>query len=98
MKVMAYECPLCGDLVFSRARHDFRYCSCKEIAVDGGFDYSRLCFNNKPPKPVEIEVDLTKKQLYDDWNIIAKKDEYGIIKKNGKKPKWLTKIYKDNIK
>ena len=24
--------------------HDFRYCSCKSVAVDGGCEYLRRCF------------------------------------------------------
>ena len=44
MKVQAIVCPKCGDTLFSRARHDFRYCSCGEVAVDGGFDYVRIVY------------------------------------------------------
>ena len=42
IKVIAVKCPECGDLIYSRARHDFRYCSCGEIAIDGISDYSGI--------------------------------------------------------
>ncbi len=35
------ECTKCGDIVFSRHRHDFAQCSCGSIAADGGMDYFR---------------------------------------------------------
>ena len=93
MKITAFRCPKCKDIVFSRARHDYRNCSCGEIAVDGGFDYCKLAFITEPPKPVELEIDVTKKELYDDWNFINKKDKYGLLKK-GRKRKWVKEIIK----
>jgi hypothetical protein len=35
------KCLKCGDVIYSRNRHDFKYCQCKAIAVDGGLDYIR---------------------------------------------------------
>lgn len=37
----AAQCRLCGDVIVSRHRHDWRACSCGEIFVDGGNDYLR---------------------------------------------------------
>lgn len=34
-------CLKCGETVYSRNRHDFKYCKCQAIAVDGGHDYLR---------------------------------------------------------
>lgn len=31
----------CGEIIESQHRHDFKYCSCKIVAVDGGKDYLR---------------------------------------------------------
>ena len=42
MKVYTVKCPKCGDRIYSRARHDFRYCSCNYLFVDGGFEYTRI--------------------------------------------------------
>ena len=37
----AAECAKCGDVIESMFRHDFRYCKCGEIFVDGGTAYIR---------------------------------------------------------
>lgn len=86
MKVNALKCPICEDTVYSRATHDFRNCSCGSIAVDGGFDYMKICWDDnkikKRPVSIEVEVDVSKKELYNDWNNFINK--YGIIKSNKK--------------
>ncbi len=78
MNVTAIKCPDCKDTVFSRAQHDFRWCSCKSVAVDGGFEYLKISFTKELPERFEITVDATKKDLYDDWS--SEKNKYGIIK------------------
>lgn len=35
------KCTLCNDLIESVTRHDFKYCQCGAIFVDGGRDYFR---------------------------------------------------------
>ncbi len=35
------ECLKCGDIIESMFRHDFRWCSCRNIFIDGGNDYLR---------------------------------------------------------
>lgn len=78
MKINAIQCDKCGDIVYSRARHDMRGCNCGEVAIDGGFDYNKICFRTSPPKRVEIEVNATKAELYNDWN--NRIDDFGLIK------------------
>lgn len=39
IKHNAIKCLKCGDVVESVARHDFRWCKCRSVAVDGGKDY-----------------------------------------------------------
>jgi hypothetical protein len=75
MKIKTHTCPHCKTVLFSRARHDFRGCKCGECFVDGGFDY----FRGLGPLEYkgEIELDVTKKELYDDWNLQT--DKYGKI-------------------
>lgn len=38
------KCAKCGDIIESLHRHDFKWCSCRSVAVDGGQDYQRVCF------------------------------------------------------
>jgi len=33
------RCNKCGDVIESETRHDFKWCKCKSVAVDGGHDY-----------------------------------------------------------
>ena len=84
MKIHAIRCNKCGDTVYSRARHDFRYCSCGSVFADGGLEYQRYGFGKSYVDElptftaVEIDVDVTPKELYDDWN--HRHDCYGLIK------------------
>ena len=79
MKVSAVRCRGCGDTIYSRARHDFHWCSCESVAVDGGFEYLKLSAKTEADfEHLQIEVDATKRQLFDDWNSSA--DKFGVIK------------------
>lgn len=42
MAVDAIRCKSCDDVIFSVNRHDFRYCFCRAVAIDGGRDYTRI--------------------------------------------------------
>ena len=75
-KVTAIKCPKCKDTIYSCARHDFRQCSCGEVAIDGGFDYVRVIGATETK---QLEIDATRKDLFDDWNK-NKKRKYGLIK------------------
>lgn len=37
------KCKLCGDVIESTYTHDFKWCSCESVAVDGGKSYLRRC-------------------------------------------------------
>lgn len=37
------RCTKCHDVIESFNRHDFKWCSCHSIAVDGGRDYLKRC-------------------------------------------------------
>jgi hypothetical protein len=80
MIILAIKCLGCNDIIYSRARHDFHYCSCGKTFVDGGFDYLRAGFDEKVGyATVNVEVEgVTKESLYEDWN--KGLDKYGVIK------------------
>lgn len=84
MKVAGVICKSCGTFVYSRARHDFRYCHCKSIAVDGGPGFTRIIGNGEF-EIAETEINATLSELYDDWNLYEKPDVYGWIKDFKKK-------------
>ena len=48
IKRNAIKCNHCGDVIESTHVHDFKWCSCKTVAVDGGKDYYKRSFVNSP--------------------------------------------------
>jgi len=78
MIINAIKCPSCNDIVYSRARHDMRGCSCGDVAIDGGFDYRKVSYRKFSPESIQLDLDITKAELYTDWN--NRVDEYGLIK------------------
>ena len=66
------KCKYCGDVIESRSRHDFKFCSCKKVAVDGGKDYLRRLFTVSPAdfedlsEVVETEENPSEEKETDD--------------------------------
>ena len=44
------KCKKCGDIIESTSVHDFKWCSCGAVAVDGGHEYLRRCFDGNSPE------------------------------------------------
>jgi hypothetical protein len=82
--VRCIQCPQCKDVIYSRCRHDMRWCSCGTCAIDGGFDYIKICckddtvFETLMEDVLHIDVPVTKRQLYDDWNY--RFNQFGLLK------------------
>ena len=49
----AIKCKHCGDVIESKLRHDFVWCSCESCFVDGGHDYLRRGFKTSPEEDYE---------------------------------------------
>lgn len=54
------RCLKCGDVIRSEHRHDFKWCGCRSVAIDGGSCYTKVCgepedwefaINPAPPPP-----------------------------------------------
>ena len=43
--INAIQCNHCGEVIESKYRHDFKWCGCGSVAVDGGGDYRKRCGN-----------------------------------------------------
>ena len=62
------KCKKCGDIIESTHRHDFKFCKCGAVAVDGGHDYLRRCGNLDEfedlsvTEDIEIDFDLIKRK------------------------------------
>lgn len=83
MLIRGIKCKKCNDVIYSRCRHDFHWCSCQSCAIDGGFDYLRIMGHDGDWEQTEINVldgkseTEVKKILYNDWN--KRKNKYGTI-------------------
>ena len=38
----AIKCLKCNDIIESKHQHDFKWCECKSVFVDGGLTYRRI--------------------------------------------------------
>ena len=57
------RCNKCGDEPYSAHRHDFKYCRCGAVAVDGGMEYFRRVgsYDNMTELSMTMEKeDITK--------------------------------------
>lgn len=79
MKITTIICPKCNEKIFSRTTHDFHECHCGNTAVDGGFEYLRISAKEDIDKVKTeiIDLNVSTKKLYDDWNLGINK--YGWI-------------------
>lgn len=89
LTVWALKCPTCLVTIYSRAHHDYHGCDCKNgdstgITIDGGFEYLRYGWGNdiKRPEAFELKLNVTRQELYDDWNL--RTDKYGWIRNEKK--------------
>ena len=54
------QCKKCNDIIESKNVHDFKWCNCKSIAVDGGLEYLRRVGN--PEDIIELSKFEIKKE------------------------------------
>ena len=55
------KCLKCGDIIESMHRHDFKWCSCKSVFIDGGDDYTRCGGDPKDYVFITKDVDDDQK-------------------------------------
>lgn len=48
------KCNLCGDIIVSEDRHDFKSCKCGTVSPDGGNEYLRCSYKNSPDDYTEL--------------------------------------------
>lgn len=79
-----------GEIIYSRARHDFRTTKDGECFIDGGFEYTSYGGSLDNYEIINIEIPLWTADLYNDWS--RGEDKYGYIPpEEAKKIKRLTK-------
>jgi len=105
MKFQGIRCKACGSIVFSRARHDMRFCACGQSAIDGGphryppvinqiknpgyGEYIQITGEPSNIQMVIIDTDLNENQLIVDWDHGV--DKYGQFIES-KPPKYVNSI------
>lgn len=48
------KCRKCGDIIESKTVHDFKWCGCGSVAVDGGHEYMKRCGSEKDYEELSI--------------------------------------------
>ena len=56
-------CKKCNDVIYSKHRHDFNYCKCGSVAVDGGLSYLRRVGN--VAESIERSMSIDEEALRD---------------------------------
>ena len=58
------QCNKCKDIIESKHVHDFKWCACKSIAVDGGLEYLRRVGNLEDI--IELsEFEMKQEEIYE---------------------------------
>lgn len=65
----AIQCKHCGDVIESTYRHDFKWCSCRTCAIDGGHNYLKRCYKNSPEEDF-IDLSEAREEEYEKLNEI----------------------------
>lgn len=76
------ECKRCGGQPYSANRHDFQYCKCGSIAVDGGMDYLRRIgdLNNTIEMSIVLDDEVAKACLKNIKEMVdSGRNELGIL-------------------
>jgi hypothetical protein len=81
------ECPECHDVIESVHRHDYRHCSCGNIAVDGGKEYRRRSWRKE--MPIERSEVVEEEIVVPDYSIDVPFDYFrdDMLKKCEEEPK-----------
>ena len=54
IKTNKIKCNHCGDIIESTHTHDFKWCKCMTVFVDGGREYLRRGFKDSPDDYEEL--------------------------------------------
>jgi hypothetical protein len=73
------ECLKCGDKPWSAHRHDFRYCKCGAVAVDGGMDYLRRLGQPTDMKDMSLTISEEHLELLKDAITDPERNELGKV-------------------
>ena len=75
------KCKKCGDIIESTYRHDFKFCKCESVAVDGGKDYLRRLGKDEDYEELSIVRELVKVNT-DGYKVVKGKYKQDLVLKN----------------
>ncbi len=70
------RCKLCGDVIESTSRHDFKWCKCKACAVDGGHAYLKRAWDPYAV-PGKMPSKVTEDDIYEELSEYTE-DEFDV--------------------
>jgi hypothetical protein len=73
------RCLKCGDEPWSAHRHDFRYCGCGAVAVDGGQDYLRRLGQADDMEDMSLSISDKHLELLKDAITDPERNELGKV-------------------
>lgn len=77
------QCNKCGQNIWSSHRHDFKWCSCGSVAVDGGMDYlKRSVKDDCSYTDLSISINEDTLEALDDqlnWCMDTGRNNLGVI-------------------
>lgn len=48
------QCVHCKDVIESKYTHDFKFCKCGTVTIDGGLSYAKRSFKNSPDDFIDM--------------------------------------------
>ena len=93
--ITAIKCKKCNHFIWSRHRHDFRFCKCGSVAIDGGRDYVKVTGKKEDYEThlIVVPKDVTKTSFVEfgkqamainaknGWDVVRWEDPKGIATK-----------------
>ena len=80
------QCKKCGDIIESFSGHDFKYCSCESVAVDGGKNPWGMRRIGNPEDYIDLS-EVTSEEDEGWFEQVRETFTWGSYGKNGKGPK-----------
>lgn len=72
------RCNHCNTIITSSHVHDMKWCACKKVAVDGGYDYLRRCFVHSHDDYEELSklIEVNKNEVQKGESIFYGESEF----------------------
>lgn len=82
IKTNKIQCVHCGDIIESESVHDFKFCKCRAVSVDGGKSYLKRSFQESPNDYIDLseyEDDMSSYQKQSFPQLKCKKNKQTMV-------------------